>query len=93
MALLRRSIALAYLGQPPIPAGEIAPNINELHRALYVDRGLQARPNTDYKAMGRRFQIYGFCLDDEQILSGYGRKELESLVQKLRTIHGRIGRV
>ncbi|KAG0202612.1 hypothetical protein BGX33_009564 [Mortierella sp. NVP41] len=90
VALLRRSIALAYLGQPPIPAGEIAPNIDELHRALFIDRGLQAGPNTDYKTMGRRFQIYGFCLDDEQILSGYEHKDLEPIVNKLRKTHGRI---
>ncbi|KAG0296637.1 hypothetical protein BGZ96_008936 [Linnemannia gamsii] len=90
IALLRRSIALAYLNLPPIPAGEVAPDINELHRALFVDRGLQGGRQADFKAVGRRYQIYGFCLDDEEILAGYGRKELEPLSRKLIIIHGRI---
>ncbi|KAF9127282.1 hypothetical protein BGW39_005976 [Mortierella sp. 14UC] len=90
ITLLRRSIALAYLKQPPIPAGQVAPDINELHRALFVDRELQALRNSDYTALGRRYQIYGFCLDDEQILAGYGRRDLELLSKKLQIIHGRI---
>ncbi|KAF8948709.1 hypothetical protein BGZ47_003036 [Haplosporangium gracile] len=90
IALLRRSIALAYLNQPPIPPGEVAPDLNELHRALFVDRLLQADRKADFKAVGRRFQIYGYCLDDEEILAGYGRKELEPLSRKLIITHGRI---
>ncbi|KAF9155381.1 hypothetical protein BG015_010031 [Linnemannia schmuckeri] len=90
IALLRRSIALAYLNQPPIPPGEVAPDLNELHRALFVDRLLQADRKADFKAVGRRFQIYGYCLDDEEILAGYGRKALEPLSRKLIITHGRI---
>lgn len=90
IALIRRSIALAYLNQPPIPPGEVAPDLNELHRALFVDRLLQADRKADFKAVGRRFQIYGYCLDDEEILAGYGYKELEPLSRKLIITHGRI---
>ncbi|KAF9923794.1 mannosyl-oligosaccharide alpha-1,2-mannosidase [Linnemannia zychae] len=91
--LLRRSIALDYLNQPPIPAGKVAPDINELHRALFVDKDFQIGTQVDYRLLGRRFQIYGFCLDDEEILASYGRKELEPLVRKLKVIHGRINDV
>ncbi|KAK3847352.1 MAG: hypothetical protein J3R72DRAFT_163356 [Linnemannia gamsii] len=90
IALLRRSIALAYLKQPSIPAGQVAPDINELHRALFVDRELQALRQSDYSALGRRYQIYGFCMDDEQILAGYVRRDLEMVSKKLQIIHGRI---
>ncbi|KAF9909217.1 hypothetical protein EC991_008978 [Linnemannia zychae] len=90
ITLLRRSIALAYMNQPPIPAGQVAPDINELHRALFVDRELQALRNSDYAALGRRYQIYGFCMDDEQILAGYGRRDVELVSKKLQIIHGRI---
>ncbi|KAF9109918.1 hypothetical protein BGX27_006996 [Mortierella sp. AM989] len=90
ITLLRRSIALAYLNQPPILPGEIAPNLEELHRALFVDRGFLVNSETFYKDLGRRFQIFGFCLDDEQMIAAYGRKALEPLLRKLRLIHGRI---
>ncbi|KAG9070098.1 hypothetical protein KI688_009429 [Linnemannia hyalina] len=90
IALIRRSIALAYLNQPPIPPGEVAPDLNELHRALFVDQLLQADRKADFKAVGRRFQIYGYCLDDEEILAGYGYKQLEPLSRKLIITHGRI---
>ncbi|KAF9144141.1 hypothetical protein BGX30_013679 [Mortierella sp. GBA39] len=90
IALIRRSIALAYLNQPPIPSGEVAPDLNELHRALFVDQLLQADRKADFKAVGRRFQIYGYCLDDEEILAGYGYKQLEPLSRKLIITHGRI---
>ncbi|OAQ33360.1 hypothetical protein K457DRAFT_134488 [Linnemannia elongata AG-77] len=90
IALIRRSIALAYLNQPPIPPGEVAPDLNELHRALFVDRLLQTDRKADFKAVGRRYQIYGYCLDDEEILAGYGYKALEPLSRKLIVTHGRI---
>ncbi|KAF9585165.1 hypothetical protein BGW38_003649, partial [Lunasporangiospora selenospora] len=89
-AVLRRSIALKYLQLPPIPEGGIAPQLDDLHRALFVDREFQITPKTDYKRLGRRFQVLGFCLDDEWVIAGYGRKALEPMLRKLRYIHGKI---
>ncbi|KAI7820573.1 hypothetical protein BC939DRAFT_232506 [Gamsiella multidivaricata] len=90
VALLRRGIALSYLGLPPIPAGEVAPDLEELHRALFVDKGFLVNSTTNYKDLGRRIQIFGFCLDDEQMIASYGRIALEPLLKKLRMMHGRI---
>ncbi|KAI1312626.1 hypothetical protein EDD11_002935 [Mortierella claussenii] len=90
ITILRRSIALAYLQQPPLPAGESAPNLEELHRALFIDKGFLINAETKYKDLGRRIQVFGFCLDDEQMISAYGRKALEPLLKKLRHMHGRI---
>ncbi|KAF9166145.1 hypothetical protein BGX20_000321 [Mortierella sp. AD010] len=90
ITLLRRSIAVAYLNQPRIPGGEIAPNLEELHRALFVDRGFLINSETVYRDLGRRIQVFGFCLDDEQMIANYGRKALEPLLKKLRLMHGKI---
>ncbi|KAF9918504.1 hypothetical protein BX616_008349 [Lobosporangium transversale] len=90
ITLLRRSIALAYLQQPPIPPGGTAPNLDELHRALFIDKGFLVGPETNYKDLGRRIKVLGYCLDDEQMIAGYGRSALEPLLKKLRRMHGRI---
>ncbi|KAF9963412.1 hypothetical protein BGZ65_003577 [Modicella reniformis] len=90
ITLLRRSIALSYLEQPPIPAGMMAPNLEELHRALFVDRGFWINSETNYSDLGRRVQVLGLCLDDEQMIAAYGRKALEPLMRKLRMMHGKI---
>ncbi|KAG0205918.1 hypothetical protein BGX28_002560 [Mortierella sp. GBA30] len=90
MTLLRRGIALSYLGLPPIKAGEIAPDIEELHRALFVDRGFLINAETHYRDLGRRIQVFGFCLDDERMIASYGPSALEPLLRKLRMMHGKI---
>ncbi|KAF9198176.1 hypothetical protein BGZ49_001092, partial [Haplosporangium sp. Z 27] len=90
ITLLRRSIALEYLGQPKISTVNMSPDLNELHRALFVDKGFAVNSETVYKELGRRIQIFGFCLDDEQMVAAYGRKELEPLLKKLRFMHGKI---
>ncbi|KAI8602144.1 hypothetical protein EDD21DRAFT_372675 [Dissophora ornata] len=90
ITLLRRSIALAYLQQPPIPTGETAPVLEELHRALFVDKGFEINSETNYLDLGRRMQVFGFCLDDEQMIASYGRKALEPMLKKLRMMHGKI---
>ncbi|KAF8978655.1 hypothetical protein BGZ46_006247 [Entomortierella lignicola] len=90
ITLLRRSIALEYLGQPKISTVNMSPDLNELHRALFVDKGFAVNSETVHKELGRRIQIFGFCLDDEQMVAAYGRKELEPLLKKLRFMHGRI---
>ncbi|KAG0263551.1 hypothetical protein BG011_008615 [Mortierella polycephala] len=90
ITLLRRGIALSFLKLSPIPTGGNASNLEELHRALFVDRGFQVNAETNYKDLGRRVQVFGFCLDDEQMIASYGRKALEPLLRKLRLMHGKI---
>ncbi|KAF9435040.1 hypothetical protein BGZ76_006999 [Entomortierella beljakovae] len=90
ITLLRRSIALAYLNQPPIPAGRTAPDLEELYRALFVDKGFSVNSETNYKELGRRVQILSFCLDDERMIASYGRVALEPMLRRLRYMNGRI---
>ncbi|KAF9188477.1 mannosyl-oligosaccharide alpha-1,2-mannosidase [Haplosporangium sp. Z 767] len=90
ITLLRRGIALSFLKLSPIPTGGNASNLEELHRALFVDKGFQINAETNYKELGLRVQVFGFCLDDEQMIASYGRKALEPLLRKLRLMHGKI---
>ncbi|KAG0304970.1 hypothetical protein BGZ98_004759 [Dissophora globulifera] len=56
----------------------------------WESEGFAVKPETNYTDLGRRMQVFGFCLDDEQIIASYGRKALEPVLQKLRMMHGRI---
>ncbi|KAG0050737.1 hypothetical protein BGZ83_004484 [Gryganskiella cystojenkinii] len=90
MSLLRRSIAVAYLKVPPISPNQTVPDLNELHRTLFIDRGFEVGPETDYRALGQRVQVFSFCLDDDQMIAGYGRTALEPVIRKLKLMHGKI---
>ncbi|KAG0220954.1 hypothetical protein BGX31_010335 [Mortierella sp. GBA43] len=90
VALLDAIPLQAWETEPPLPPGMMAPNLEELHRALYVDRGFMINSETDYVNLGRRMQVFGFCLDDEQMIASYGRKALEPLLTRLRAMHGKI---
>ncbi|KAF9948907.1 hypothetical protein BGZ72_009220 [Mortierella alpina] len=90
ISLLRRGIALAYLDLPPIADGKVAPDLDELFKALFVDKGFLINSKTNYQDLGRRMQVYGFCLDDERMIAAYGPAALEPLMRKLRMMHGKI---
>jgi len=66
--------------------------LDELHRALFLDRGFLVNSKTNYYDLGRRVQVLSFCLDDEKMIAAYGRKALEPLMTRLRLINGKIGR-
>ncbi|CAO3567353.1 unnamed protein product [Mortierella alpina] len=90
VSLLRRGIALKYLNLPPIANGEVAPDLDELFKALFMDKGFMINSKTQYQDLGRRVQVYGFCLDDERMIAAYGPAALEPLTRKLRMMHGKI---
>lgn len=87
---MRRGIALAYLKLSPIPAGQNAPDLEELHRALFVDKEFMINSETNYRSLGQRIQVFSFCLDEEHMIASYGRHALEALLRKLRLMHGKI---
>ncbi|KAF9988175.1 hypothetical protein BGZ75_009872 [Mortierella antarctica] len=90
ISVLRRGIALKYLNLPPIADGEVAPDLDELFKALFIDKGFLINSKTHYTDLGRRVQVYGFCLDDERMIAAYGPAALEPLMRKLRMMHGKI---
>ncbi|KAF9576477.1 hypothetical protein EC968_007955 [Mortierella alpina] len=90
VSLLRRGIALKCLNLPPIEDGKVAPDLDELFKALFVDKGFLIYSKTRYRDLGRRMQVFGFCLDDERMIAAYGPAALEPLTRKLRMMHGKI---
>ncbi|GJJ73401.1 hypothetical protein EMPS_05759 [Entomortierella parvispora] len=90
VTLLRRGIALAYLKLSPIPAGQNAPDLEELHRALFVDKEFMINSETNYRSLGQRIQVFSYCLDEEHMIASYGRHALEAVLRKLRLMHGKI---
>ncbi|KAF9944193.1 hypothetical protein BGZ70_004932, partial [Mortierella alpina] len=90
MTATLEGIALKYLNLPPIADGKVAPDLDELFKALFFDKGFLINSKTQYEDLGRRVQVYGFCLDDERMIAAYGPAALEPLMRKLRMMHGKI---
>ncbi|KAG0336417.1 hypothetical protein BG000_006603 [Podila horticola] len=90
MVTIRRNLALIHLGFSPMQRDQLAPNLDEIHRALFLDPQFLANSKTDYKALGYRFQVLSYCLDDDHIISTYGPEALIPVVNKLKQMHGRI---
>ncbi|KAG0031271.1 hypothetical protein BGZ82_007059 [Podila clonocystis] len=90
MVTIRRNLALIYLGFSPMQKDQIAPNLDEIHRALFLDPQFLANSKTDYKALGHRFEVLSYCLDDDHMISTYGPEAVTPVVNKLKQMHGRI---
>ncbi|KAG0028522.1 hypothetical protein BGZ81_004638 [Podila clonocystis] len=90
MVTIRRNLALIYLGFSPMQKGQIAPNLEEIHRALFLDPQFLANSKTDYKSLGHRFEVLSYCLDDDHMISTYGPEAVTPVVNKLKQMHGRI---
>ncbi|KAI9241839.1 MAG: hypothetical protein BYD32DRAFT_4598 [Podila humilis] len=91
MVTIRRNLALIHLGFTPMHKDQVAPNLEEIHRALFLNEKFLANSKTDYKALGYRFQVLSYCLDDDHMISTYGPQALIPVVNKLKQMHGRIG--
>ncbi|KAG0091891.1 hypothetical protein BGZ93_008635 [Podila epicladia] len=90
MVTIRRNLALTHLGFSPMQKDQVAPDLDAIHRALFLDPQFLANSKTDYKALGYRFQVLSYCLDDDQMISTYGPETLTPVVSKLKQMHGRI---
>lgn len=90
MVTIRRNLALIHLGFTPMHKDQVAPNLEEIHRALFLNEKFLANSKTDYKALGYRFQVLSYCLDDDHMISTYGPQALIPVVNKLKQMHGRI---
>ncbi|KAF9304070.1 hypothetical protein BGZ74_002435 [Mortierella antarctica] len=90
MVTIRRNLALIHLGFSPMQKDQVAPNLDAIHRALFLDPQFLANSKTDYKALGYRFQVLSYCLDDDHVISTYGPETLTPVVSKLKQMHGRI---
>ncbi|KAF9971298.1 hypothetical protein BGZ73_005769 [Actinomortierella ambigua] len=88
--LIRRSIAVAYLGLTPIPPGSNKPVLEEITSFVQGSPVFGRHDKADYRRMTNTVKMLGYCLDDDALIATYNHKELAGLILILRQLHGKI---